>query len=60
MQAATNCLGDSVAVTRQFIKVIHPKFPLILKNFKIKGGQIGHFAVNGGSASAIYTYTNGE
>ncbi len=31
MQAATNCLGVSVAVTRQFIKVIHPEFTSFLK-----------------------------
>ena len=45
MQATTNYLGDSVAVTRQFIKVIHPKFPLIIKNYCLKGGQIGHYSL---------------
>ncbi|MEY4677844.1 MAG: hypothetical protein RI992_559 [Actinomycetota bacterium] len=39
MQAATNCLGVSVAVTRQFIKVIHPKFTLFLKFLSKKVGK---------------------
>jgi glutamate racemase len=39
MQATTNCLGISVAVTRQFIKVIHPKFTSFLKFLRQKVGK---------------------
>ncbi len=39
MQATTNCLGNRVVVTSQFIKTIHPKFPLILKISQVKEGK---------------------